>query len=298
MAKNNEQPIKGLLLRGFIRLLSWFSLKNQQRFGAFVGWLMWKIPNSSKDITLKNLELAMPQLNETERLALAKKSLIETGKTFAELGAIWGWDLDKAMKLLDTQEAMPQLKEAYSLGRGVIFLSPHVGCWEIMGLYLSREFPMHIMYRPPNIESLDKFIRKMRADAGGKLWPTDTSGVRGLMKGLRDGEALGILPDQDPGDSGFIAAPFFNTPAKTMVLVAKLAKRAKCPVFFTIAERLPDGKGFKMHVIPAEEALTSADELEAATALNRGVEACVKLVPEQYQWSYKRYKGQEIKYYK
>jgi len=124
---------------------------------------------------------------------------------------------------------------------------------------------------------------------------TDASGVRALLTSLRDGEVLGILPDQDPGDEGgvfapFVFAPFFGIAASTMTLVSRLALKTGVPVFLTWAERLPRGRGFVLHLRTLPE-VTTAGSLEASVAaLNRGVEAAVRSLPAQYLWTYKRFK--------
>ena len=101
---------------------------------------------------------------------------------------------------------------------------------------------------------------------------------------------VAILPDQDPGKSGGIHAPFFGHPARTMTLVSKLANKTKAEVLYIVGERLEKGKGFAVHILPADDDIASKDELIAATALNRGVERCVSINPSQYLWSYKRYR--------
>ena len=122
--------------------------------------------------------------------------------------------------------------------------------------------------------------------------PTNLKGVSALRRALARNEAIGILPDQDPGKSGGIHAPFFGRSARTMLLFSRLAARSGAPALFVIAERLPAARGYRMHFIPASSDVTSSDDLTAASALNRDIERCVRINPAQYQWSYKRFKGQ------
>lgn len=292
MKKSSEkQPILGAIIIGMIRFFSWFSLRNQQRIGAGLGWLIWAIPNSARRVTEKNLAIAFPELSDVERLQLTKKSLIETGKTVVELGGVWCWPQAKKMALIKEVRGAEAFAEAMKLGKGAIMLSPHLGAWEMVVHYLAENHSITALYRPPRIGSLDNFMRQVRQSSGAKLVPTDMSGVKALRRALRNNELAGILPDQDPGKSGGVIAPFFGHPANTMILVAKLAQKAQCPVFFSFAERLPKGEGFIIHMIEAPLLISSKDDLEAATALNQGVENCVRIIPEQYQWSYKRYKN-------
>lgn len=292
MKKNSEHhPIQGALFKGLVRVLSWLPLKWSQRLGAAMGWLLWRLPNSAKRVSIKNIDIAFPNLSSEARALLVKQSLIETGKTATELGAIWCWPQAKKLALIKRVEGADRLAEAVAQGKGVMVLSPHVGCWEIIGHYLAEHYPTTILYRPPRIGSLDTFMRQTRQSSGVKLQPTDMSGVKGLRKALKNAEVVGILPDQDPGKSGGVVAPFFGHPANTMVLVSKLAQKSACPVFYILAERLPQAQGYVIHLLDAPANVASADEQLATTALNHGVETCVRQVPSQYQWSYKRYKN-------
>lgn len=291
MSKSNQRPIQGKIIIGFIRFLSWLPLRAQQAIGGFLGWMLWQINNSAKQTTLANLNYVYPEKTAAEINQIARQSLIETGKTIGELGAIWCWPQQKRLKLIKQVRGFEHLQAALEQQNGVIVLSPHHGCWEIAAHYLTEIFQMSIMYQPPQIGSLDRFIRAARESSGAKLVPTDLTGVVALRRALQQGEAIGVLPDQDPGKNGGVIAPFFNRPANTMLLTAKLAQKSKAQVVFIFAKRLPKGAGYEIHLLPAGENISSKDELSAATALNQGVENCVELAPEQYQWSYKRFKS-------
>jgi KDO2-lipid IV(A) lauroyltransferase len=122
--------------------------------------------------------------------------------------------------------------------------------------------------------------------------PTDQHGIRRLLQALRKGGYLGILPDQAPkANKGSVFAPFFGVPAFTMLLVNKLARKTGARVVFLFAERLPKGGGYALHCLPAPRGIDSEDEVEAASALNLGVEECVRICPEQYVWAYKRFRS-------
>jgi KDO2-lipid IV(A) lauroyltransferase len=124
------------------------------------------------------------------------------------------------------------------------------------------------------------------------LVPTDQQGIRRLLQSLRRGNYLGILPDQEPkAHKGSVFAPFFGVPAFTMLLVNKLARKTGARVVFLFAERLPKRRGFALHCLAAPWGIDSEDEVEAATALNLGVEQCVRICPEQYVWAYKRFRS-------
>jgi KDO2-lipid IV(A) lauroyltransferase len=184
-----------------------------------------------------------------------------------------------------------QVEAAQAAGRGVIFLSPHLGAWELGSLYMARHYPVTALYRPLRVPGLDALVRAARERTGATLMPTDASGVRSLYRALERGETVGILPDQEPGSGGGIFAPFFGHPANTMVLVSRLASRSGAVVLFCVPERLPRGRGFRLNFTPAPAAVSAADLNRSVAAMNAGVEAWVRRLPAQYLWSYKRFKS-------
>ena len=178
-------------------------------------------------------------------------------------------------------------------GQGLIVLAPHLGCWEIAGLYLASRGSVTSLYRPPRQAALGPVMKRARERSGAELVPTDASGIKRLFRVLQSGGTTGILPDQQPDSSkGAVFAPFFGVPALTMLLVNRLMRKTGAKVIFCYAQRLPEGKGFTLHYLPAPAGLGDADPVHAATAMNQGVEHCVRQCPDQYQWSYKRFKEQ------
>ena len=288
---SDRHPIAGALFKRLIWVFSKLPLGWNRRLGQGLGWLLWRLPNKAKRITLTNLAIAFPQHDQAWRDRLAQQSLVELGKTVTELGPLWLWPKQKLLPLVKEVRGLEQLEAGLAKQRGVIVLSPHLGAWELMGWYWSVNYGITSLYRPPRMASIETFMRAVRERGGAHLVPTDMSGVKALRRALKDQQIVGILPDQDPGASGGVIAPFFNQPANTMLLVAKLAQKAQCPVFYTFAERLPGAEGYRVHVIAASEQVSDRDDLVAASALNKDVEQALNLCPAQYQWSYKRYKN-------
>lgn len=282
--------MKARLVLGAVRLCSWLPLPLAHALGSLLGWLLWVLPNNARRVTETNLALCYPEMAPPQRRRLARRSLQEAGKTFTELGAMWYWPPDQVESLIrETVDEQPFL-EAVASGSGVITLIPHLGCWEICNLYYARRVPLTVLFRPPRMTELDGPIQRWRARAGARLASTSRSGVKSLLRALAQGEVVGILPDQDPGQGAGDFAPFFGREAYTMTLVARLAQRSGAQVFTVYGERLPRGGGYRIRWQRVEPEIASDDLRTSVSALNRAVERRVRECPSQYQWSYKRFK--------
>lgn len=286
------QSVKVVLLKTLLRLCSWLPLRLAHGLGSLIGRAAWLLDTRSCRITKRNIELCYPQRSVQEREQLAKDSLVQTAQAACELGMIWlspaSVALDKVVKVSGRE----LLDEALAKGKGLILLAPHLGSWELCGLYLDSYAQCTYLYKPPKLAEFEAPITKYRGRLGARLAPTTPKGVAMLIKALGRGEIAGILPDQEPNLASGVFAPFFGVPALTMTLVSKLAKRTAAPVLSIVAKRLPRGQGFEIIVAKACAGIDDSDTLRAATALNQTVEACVGLAPEQYQWEYKRFKCQ------
>jgi KDO2-lipid IV(A) lauroyltransferase len=281
-------PLKERLARTVLASIARLSLPTSHRLGRFLGYLMLKIPNKQRRNALINIHLCLTDLSEDEALRFRQRSLVEYGKTYFEIAYLWLRPASEVLSLIQGTSGREFVEP--NDGRGVIVLSPHLGAWELAGLYLSSLGPTTTFYKPQRF--LDAMIQAARGRLGATLAPTTSHGIRRLVQALRRGEYVGILPDQEPkGKTGAVFAPFFGVPAYTMLLVNRLARATNARVVFLFAERLPDGGGYHIHCIQAPEGIASEDEVEAATALNQGVEQCVRICPEQYIWPYKRFRS-------
>ncbi|MEZ5580558.1 MAG: lysophospholipid acyltransferase family protein [Candidatus Competibacteraceae bacterium] len=282
--------IRRAAITGLLRLTSLLPLPLTHAIGVWVGGLLWWIPNDLRRIASRNLVLTFPEMPVADRERLLRRNLWETGKLLLELGPLWLWRGERVLALVQGAVAGEEaLTDTVRRRRGAILLTPHLGAWEMAGLYYSSRHPLTILYRPSRL-GLDELSVRGRGRLGGKVVATDARGVRSLLTALRDGEILGILPDQDPGDEGGVFAPFFGISASTMTLVSRLTRNTGAPVFLTWAERLPRGRGFALHLRALPEVTAAGSLEESAAALNRGVEAAVRSLPAQYLWAYKRFK--------
>lgn len=269
--------------------------------GYCLGWLFWLIPNKRKRVTRINLEICLPELSRYQHSNMTRCSLIHEAQTLLEIPAILSMSKPRLQSLVREVVGLEHLHESMKQGNGVILAVPHLGNWEVVGLFVSTLYPMTSLYRPQHRSpQFDDFIREGRQRFGASLVSTDTSGVRSLYKALNKNELIAILPDQNPGKGTGVFASLFGKPANTMVLLSRLAQRNHARVLYCYTERLRWGKGFRLYFVPADEGIYNTDKELSARALNRGLEQCIKQIPQQYWWSYKRFniqpKGQSSPY--
>jgi KDO2-lipid IV(A) lauroyltransferase len=181
--------------------------------------------------------------------------------------------------------------DALTGGRGLLVLAPHFGAWEYLGMYLQKFPGIAILYKPPSHAGLEKALLSKRRRGGAHLIPATPTGLRQLYALLRAGGGAGVLPDQQPSAGQGRFAPFFGNPALTGVLVPRLVQRTDCIVLASVCERRPGGR-YRVHVLPVDDEVHSADIDTALAAVNRAVEQCIAIDAAQYLWSYRRFKTQ------
>jgi KDO2-lipid IV(A) lauroyltransferase len=276
----------------FLRFLALLPLGAVRALGALLAKLCWMLQTRMARTTLTNLELCFPALSAQERQALAKASLKQTFQTITEAGAVWLWPAARILGLVTEVEGLGLLQAAKAENRGVLLLGPHLGNWEVLGLFLNACGcgPISLLYQAPDSPALDRLIFKARSRTGAKMVATDNKGVAELLKTLRAGEIVGLLPDQVPPDSGGEFAPFFGKPALTMTLLNRLQQKTGARVVTGYAKRIEGG--FRMIFREPVPEIHASDLPTALAALNRSVEAVVMEAPSQFQWEYKRFKRQ------
>ncbi len=277
------------LIHASLRVFGALPMRLVLALGTFVGALAWTLRGRSRHIAERNLALVLTQESAQSRHRLAKKSVIETGRSLTEVLAIWGGGPDKALRRIVEIRGRAEFDAACASGRGVIIAAPHLGCWELLNYWLAAQRPLAIVYRPPRRATLEPLLLRVRGAPNVEQIRAEASGVRTLYKRLASGGMVGILPDQQPRSGEGFFAPFFGVPASTMVLLPRLAERTGAAVVFAFTERLPRGAGYRLHFLPAPAGIADPDLQVACSALNRGVENCVRLAFAQYQWTYKRW---------
>jgi KDO2-lipid IV(A) lauroyltransferase len=282
------RKLKYFFITSVLGIAGSLSLATAQKLGRMVGWFLWKLQTQPRDVTATNLAICLPELTSTERAELTKASLASTGMTMLEVPLMWEWPVEKCLDLIKETQGLALIDEAMTDGSGLILLAPHLGNWELAGLFFSSRYKMAALYSPPNMAEFEDYMIRVRGRLGSELVRGDRRGLARLASILREGGVAGILPDQSPRGAGNAFAPFFGMEVKTMTLVAKLMQRTGAKVLITYIERLNNAEGFRIVVRETEPNIDSKDPVQAATALNRSIEHCIRKIPAQYQWEYKR----------
>lgn len=264
--------------------------------GNAIGTLLALIPGKRLSTCRTNIRLCFPELSPAQQRRLVRRNIRQTAKALMEVGKLWLLPAEKNLAMIRHVEGEQHVSDTLAAGKGVILATPHLGSWELFGSYCSARYPLTSMYQKPLMKGLDKLIREGREDSGGRYVPTDNSGIRALLTALRNGEMIGILPDQVPAEGG-VLAPFFGHPALTMNLLGNLAAKTGSVVIFGFAERLPWARGFDLHFLPADELITTSAAEDSTARVNAQVEQCIRMAPEQYLWMYKRFQKNGEKVY-
>lgn len=264
------------------RLLSHLPLSAIHRLGGWLGRLSYLLSPTYR----RNLRGNLAQAGIDPALTLPAAA--EAGKQMLELSRIWMRTLDEANAQVVDVVGRAHLEAALAAGKGVVFLTPHLGCFEITAQYLSSFGDITVLYRPPKSAAAQELILMGRKRAQLHLAPADLSGVRALIKALKKGQMVGMLPDQAPKTGEGVWLDFFGRPAYTMTLAARLTETGAAALM-TWGERLPGGRGYRIHFqLPTQ--LLTGDTVARAQQINHEIETLIRQCPAQYLWGYNRYK--------
>lgn len=272
------------MLVAVFRLLARLPLSWLHRAGAALGWATYRASPSYAARLRENLYASGVCAGDAQCGAMLRGAVAEAGKSLAELVAVWFGSDEAVARLVVECERWDVVENARARGNGVIFLTPHLGCFEVSALYGAQRMPLTVLYRPPKLAWIEPLMVAGRSRWQAKVAPANMRGVRMLYKALSRGEAIGLLPDQAPGVGEGEWADFFGRPAYTMTLVTRLQQSTGAAVVMACAERLPGGAGYWLHFERMR-----ADPL-SPVALNHAIEQVVRRCPAQYLWGYNRYK--------
>lgn len=278
-------------------LLRWISrwpLGLLHAVGAALGWLTWALSPSYRRRLRVNADLAGVSPQQRRR------SVAEAGRMVAEVPWLWLMPQAQTISHLVRWEGAEVIEAAMAQGRGTLLLTPHLGSFEVSARAIVERFgatqPLTVLYRPARQAFLREMEETSRHRPGLATAPASLSGVRLMLRALKRGELVGLLPDQVPPEGQGVWAPFYGQPAYTMTLAARLVQQTGAVPVLLWCERLGGSAGFVVHVHALDEALPDAkDQSEAAqtaaaTVMNRAMERVINQNPAQYLWGYHRYK--------
>lgn len=247
--------------------------------GAVLGWVSFLASGTYRRRFLENARQA------GYGLATVRAAVAEAGKLIAETPRLW---FGRPVRIRWDGDGL--IEDARARQRGILFLTPHLGCFEVTAqAYAGRFGRITVLYRPARKAWLRDLVDTSRDRPNLAAAPTTMAGVKQMLKALRSGEAVGLLPDQVPPQGMGVWAPFFGRAAYTMTLSARLARQTGATVLLAWGERLSWGRGYRVRLRPWPGALAEADEA-AAAAVNAQMEALIRECPRQYLWGYARYK--------
>lgn len=281
---------KGALMVGALRLFAKLPWGAVQRVGAAIGWIMWKVPNSSRNVVRINLAKCFPEMDPAERERLVGRTLMDIGKSFTESACAWIWPAQRSIGLVREVEGLEVLHEALASGKGVVGITSHLGNWEVLNHFYCSQCKPIIFYRPPKLKAVDDLLREQRVQLGNRVAASTKEGILSIIKEVRKGGQVGIPADPEPAESAGVFVPFFATKALTSKFVPNMLAGGKAVGVFLHALRLPDGSGFKVILEAAPDAMYSTDVETSAAAMSKVVERYVRAYPSQYMWSMKRFK--------
>ncbi|AKX51452.1 lysophospholipid acyltransferase [Thiopseudomonas alkaliphila] len=285
------KAIKGFIATSLLRLIAKLPWNTVQSVGRLIGWGLWALPTKAKETVRINQSYCFPNLPFQERQALQKRTLSHIGKTMTESAAAWLWPVEKTLDLIIEVEGEEILQTALNSGLGVVGITSHLGNWEVLNHYFCSQCKPIIFYRPPKLKALDELISAQRVQLGNRVAPSTRDGILSVIKEVRAGGAVGIPADPEPSESAGFYVPFLGTTALTSKFVPSMLKGKKALGVFLHAIRLEHGRGFKVIIEAAPEAMYSRDSEQAVAAMSAVLARYVERWPEQYMWSMKRFKN-------
>ncbi|MEQ1412343.1 lysophospholipid acyltransferase family protein [Acinetobacter indicus] len=277
------------LLKNFSKL----PLRLIQVTARSVGWLLYVSNSSARRVTEINLKSAYPELSESERNQLTRRSLKSQCMTYAESVKIWGSAPEFALEQIKAVHGEDIFLDALQNPNGTLAVVPHFGTWELMNAWVNLYTAPVIMYKPSKNPDVDRFMLEARQRLNATLVPTDETGVRALFKHLKQGGFAAILPDHMPKESGGIYSPFFGQNVLSSTLLSKLAAKTQCSVIGLSCLRREDLSGFELYVQTLSAEINAKDLQLSVDTLNKEMERIINVAPEQYLWGYKRFRKVE-----
>ena len=271
-----------------LKALSAFSLNIQYRIAdIIISPIISTIPNNISRLIDQNIRMCFPEQDRKAQMEMHHMAIKHTCYLVLELAAVWCWPAEKILAKISSTSICENFTQSK---KGRIVIVPHLGNWELLNLWLARESDFMCLYKPQSNTSFDRFILKARSRNGAKMLPIDSSGLRQLSRGLKQGKTAMILPDQRPKkDKARVMANFFGRETPTSALIHNLCRRIDCDVFIASIFRIRDKASFSITIEPLAHDRLATEQQHSLNYMNEEIERLIRRSPEQYQWGYTRF---------
>lgn len=284
-----EYALAWLLIRG----ISILPRPVARAAGIGLGQLVYLLHGKLRRVGMRNLQLAFPEKSAHERRRILRGEFTSLGRQLAEVCLFPSYTRENVTKIV-VYDGFENFERAEARGKGVIYLTAHLGGWELSAFSHSIQgHPLHVVMRGMDNPFLDRFITHLRTMHGNRAVDKDNF-VRGLLSAMKAGETVGILMDTNMTPPQGVFVDFFGIPACTASGLARIALRTDAAVVpgFTIWDR--ELRKYRLRFDPALALIRTGDEeadIVANTALfTKVIEEYVRRYPDQWLWVHRRWK--------
>jgi KDO2-lipid IV(A) lauroyltransferase len=271
-----------------LKLISKVPLWIMHPLASMVARLMYRLNVKYCRTVRTNILRCYPTLSTCAQERRIKFTMVHTLQRTAEMPWFWFTSTDKVLKKIVCVHNIELFEAAKS---GALLLAPHHGAWEMSNIYCAAHCQLAALFKLPKQAFFSRIILYIRQQhLNTEMFPISSQGVLGLYKALKQGKCVGIFPDHQPGDQGGVYVPFMGIDAQTMTLVPKIAQKSKVPVLLCYAKRLAWGRGYEVFFSRVDDGIYNDDITVSARTMNQAIEAAVNQFPEQYEWTYKRFR--------
>ncbi len=275
-------PILVLML-----LMSWMPGRVLWILGRALGTVASWLPTPNRRFAERNIELCFPDLGSEERRQLVRQHFRLSGFATLSLSVIWfapAWRLRRFV----TIRGYHHLDNVYAGGKNVILLAPHFIGLDMGGVRLSAERKYVTMYRKARDPLLEYLFH--RRERFGAVMVERQASLKPIIRYIREGRPFYYLPDQDMGERVSVFVPFFGIPTATVTALSKIAETTNAAVIPCITSILPFGQGFEVSLLSPLDNFPTDNAVADAARMNQEIERWVRTMPDQYMWTYRRFK--------
>lgn len=273
----------------FMWLLHWLPLPVQAAIGWLLGHLLYLLVVPRRRVLHTNLRLCFPELSPAQRRTLARRVVVAVTRSMLERGLIW-WAPEARIRKLIELHGLEKLRSLQAQKRDIVILLPHFVGLDMAGTRLNLELDLATMYSAQNNKLLEKMLFRGRTRFGKQTLISRQEGVRPIVKAMRSGLPMGILPDMDFGPRDSVFVPFFGIQTATIPAVSRIARMTNAVVLPLVVHMKPWGQGYVAAFRDPWEDFPTDDAVADTARMNAWIEAEVRLHPDQYYWVHKRFK--------